>query len=343
LIQLAAICSEEAYQAIEGTITDPNSALKRIKISRRDAGEYGLIVVVAVSGTQGLKDWLLNFRHSASQPNGVLVCAHIKVVTHAIADDNQDETWNLCHTGYLEAVRLLITPLASSLSAMERGSTLLFTGHSAGAAIASLLYAHITTTKVSPLAKVAEMFECLHCIVFGAPPISIAPLQESRLPVSKPKHSLFLSLINEGDPITRADIGYLTHKYRWLAPIPSRLFFEREPCFDDRVGQGSDIIAKSPIRHFVNSGTLFSMQSDVTDVKTISIRRIHNHDLDGAAILTWSEHGIKVYRERIASILAKSNKFKTKVNEVGPSFTMPKEDPYMEEIVPNEWITYLFS
>jgi hypothetical protein len=87
LIQLAAICSEEAYQAIDGTVTDPNTALERIRISRRETDEYGTVVVVAVSGTQGFKDWLVNFRHSASEPSGVLVCAHIKVATYAIADE----------------------------------------------------------------------------------------------------------------------------------------------------------------------------------------------------------------------------------------------------------------
>jgi hypothetical protein len=226
---------------------------------------------------------------------------------------------------------------------MERGSTLLLTGHSAGAAIASLLYAHVTTTEVSGLARVVGMFECLHCIVFGAPPISIAPLQESRLPVSKPKHSLFLSLINEGDPITRADIGYLTYKYPWLAPIQYRLFLEREPVFDNSVDQGSGIIAKSSIRHFVNSGTLFSMRADDTDAKAIRIRRIDNHDLDGAAILTWREHGIRVYRDRIASLLAGRNTGKTIVHEAGPSYPTRMKNQYTEDIVPNEWITYLFS
>jgi hypothetical protein len=87
LIQLAATCSEEAYQTIDDAITDPNSALERIRISRRHVDGYGLVVVVAVSGTQGLKDWLVNFRHSASEPDGVLVRAHVKVVTFAIADD----------------------------------------------------------------------------------------------------------------------------------------------------------------------------------------------------------------------------------------------------------------
>jgi hypothetical protein len=218
---------------------------------------------------------------------------------------------------------------------MDRGSTLLLTGHSAGAAIASLLYAHMTTANGSPLVNVAAMFQCLKCIVFGAPPISIAPLQESRLPDFKPKHSLFLSLINEGDPITRADIGYLTHKYRWLAPIHTRLFFAAEPCFDDRVDRSSRTTAKSTIRQFVNSGTLFSLRADTTDVKGISIRRIHNDDLDGTATLTWNEHGIKIYKERVASMLGiyKGEK---------PS-TTPVRGPYMEEIVPNEWITYMFS
>jgi hypothetical protein len=67
-----------------------------------------------------------------------------------------------------EGERLLIALLALSLGAMERGLTLSVTWHSAGAAVASFLNAHFTITKLSPSARVAEMFECYTATFLGA-------------------------------------------------------------------------------------------------------------------------------------------------------------------------------
>ncbi|KAH8727418.1 hypothetical protein GQ44DRAFT_770438 [Phaeosphaeriaceae sp. PMI808] len=233
LIHLAVTCSEEAYSEVDGSSAQPYTALKRIKITQRNARLHGQVVVVAVSGTRGLKDWMVNLKNNASEPKGVL-----------------GEKRNLCHTGFLETVRLLINPLALSLSTVERGLTLLFTGHSAGAAIASLLYAHVGTTKTSPLAKVAERFQSIHCIVFGAPPISIAPLQKKDHKSYSFRGSFYLSLINDGDPITKADAGYITKKYGWLAPIRPHLYPMQESWRDRNMKPVATVIAKPANRLF---------------------------------------------------------------------------------------------
>lgn len=82
--------------------------------------------------------------------------------------------------------------------------SLLLTGHSAGGTIASLLYAHMTATKVeSALSSLESSFRSIHCITFGAPPVSRYPLPTSKNP------SLFISIVTEGDPVPRADPKYL--------------------------------------------------------------------------------------------------------------------------------------
>jgi hypothetical protein len=50
-------------------------------------------------------------------------------------------------------------------------------------------------------------FKRIHCITFGTPPISLLPLNKP----GTPHHhkSLFLSFINEGDPVPRADKAYV--------------------------------------------------------------------------------------------------------------------------------------
>ena len=50
-------------------------------------------------------------------------------------------------------------------------------------------------------------FKRIHCITFGAPPVSLLPL--SKPPKLRYKKSLFLSFINEGDPVPRADKAYV--------------------------------------------------------------------------------------------------------------------------------------
>ena len=77
LIQLAADCSEAAYDDHASYTAQPHDALKRIKISHRYTSLHGPIVVVAASGTRGLRDWMVNLNNGASEPNGVLVSSHV--------------------------------------------------------------------------------------------------------------------------------------------------------------------------------------------------------------------------------------------------------------------------
>lgn len=132
----------------------------------------------------------------------------------------------------------MIEPVAARLRSMlqedpSRAScSLLITGHSAGGAVASLLYAHMLATDVKselnmltsctsnpnshplPSANPTLLtnsthigFKRVHCITFGAPPISLLPLQKPQ--TRSLRKSLFLSFINEGDPVPRADKAYV--------------------------------------------------------------------------------------------------------------------------------------
>lgn len=245
----------------------------------------------------------------------------------------------------METVRLLIEPLAFSLHTAQKGLTLLFTGHSAGAAIASLLYAHVKTTNTSALVKVAEKFDRIHCIVFGAPPISTAPLQEYTHSHCGARESLFLSLINDGDPITKADIGYISKKYRWLTLSRPHLNSVQETWWDRSRKQELCGVAKPANRLFVNSGTLIMMRVNPALHQPVSVRRIYNNELEGDAVLTWRAHGIRVYKERIASFLATTKSGKVEDVGAGPCNSHPlatSRDIDIEGIVSNGWITLLF-
>jgi hypothetical protein len=65
------------------------------------------------------------------------------------------------------------------------------------------------------------VFKQIHCITFGSPPVALLPLAKP----PNPRHAkaLFLTLINEGDPVPRADKAYirsLLDLYASPAPTP---------------------------------------------------------------------------------------------------------------------------
>lgn len=110
----------------------------------------------------------------------------------------------------------MIAPVAARLRQLikefpDRSSySLLITGHSAGGAVAALLYSHMLSKSrraESELNILSGCFKRIHCITFGAPPISVFPLAKPDNPALR--KSLFLSFLNEGDPITRAHDAYI--------------------------------------------------------------------------------------------------------------------------------------
>lgn len=88
--------------------------------------------------------------------------------------------------------------------------SLLITGHSAGGAVAALLYTHMLSTgpeAQSELNILTGCFKRIHCVTFGAPPVSLLPLTKPTCPSLR--KSIFLSFVNEGDPVPRADKAYV--------------------------------------------------------------------------------------------------------------------------------------
>lgn len=110
----------------------------------------------------------------------------------------------------------MIKPVATRLRSLlqedpsRTNCSLLITGHSAGGAVAALLYSHMvgtTTTAASELSILTACFKRIHCVSFGAPPVTLLPLSTPSSP-SLPE-SLFFSFVNEGDPVPRADKAYV--------------------------------------------------------------------------------------------------------------------------------------
>lgn len=145
------------------------------------------LVIVSIRGTQfqSLRDWTVNTAANPTNPSGFL-----------------DDEENLCHAGFLQVAKAMVNQIASQLQqhpASSEKPSLLFTGHSAGGAVAALLYSHMVSTSVnSKLTALASQFPSINCITFGAPPLTITPLPRPDI-----GSGVFLAFANEGDPVLR--------------------------------------------------------------------------------------------------------------------------------------------
>ncbi|KAI9896826.1 hypothetical protein N3K66_007848 [Trichothecium roseum] len=164
-------------------------------------------VVFAIRGTASLADWAVNLQHTPRSAAGFL-----------------DDEGNLCHAGFLSVARRMVPGVAARLRQLldedpsRARYSLLLTGHSAGGAVASLLYCHMLSRSAgaaSELRRLTACFKRVHCVTFGTPPVSILPL---RKPDGRGlRNSLFLSFVNEGDPVARVDKAYVKTLLELLA------------------------------------------------------------------------------------------------------------------------------
>lgn len=167
-------------------------------------------IVFAIRGSQNFMDWAVNYNSAPNSPKDFL-----------------DDPSNLCHAGFLYVARRMVKPVADRLRVLlqenpaRSNCSLLITGHSAGGAVAALLYAHMMSKNIkSDLNYLTGFFKRVHCITFGAPPVSLRPLKKPE--DKRHRKSLFYSFINEGDPIPRADKGVLKSLLKlYAAPAPS--------------------------------------------------------------------------------------------------------------------------
>ncbi|RYO88023.1 hypothetical protein DL764_008782 [Monosporascus ibericus] len=167
LIRLAAEGSIDAYSDSPGTPTrlvlEGTGDFKKTVVSLQQVPNRRRVLVVAIRGSTTMMDWLVN-------GNG-----DPRKVSQAM-----DKMLRCLQTGPAD------------------GLDLIFTGHSAGGAIAKLFYA-MSASPSHAIANPIPNFCRIHCLVFGAPPITTLPIP---LPESGYFQSgLFLNIVNEGDPV----------------------------------------------------------------------------------------------------------------------------------------------
>lgn len=217
LLCLAAQYAERVYEKPRGAERDAHvnanwkTGTKAMYIKSVPMDDMGTIVF-AIRGTATFMDWAVNLNTAPTAPTGFL-----------------DDPGNFCHAGFLSVARKMVAPVASRLRQLLEedpgrcSHSLLITGHSAGGAIASLLYMHMLATSkaaTSELNQLTGCFKRIHCIAFGSPPVSLLPLRTPHR--HELRKSLFYSFVNEGDPVTRADKAYVKSLIDlFAAPAPA--------------------------------------------------------------------------------------------------------------------------
>lgn len=266
--------------------------IKSVALDRADA------IVFAIRGTQSFRDWATNIKTEPTSPYGFL-----------------DDAGNLCHAGFLSVARKMISPVATRLRDLIRedpnraASSLVITGHSAGGAVAALLFCHMYSESVqSDLTDLRGLFKRVHCITFGAPPVTLRPLQKPASARGDPTvdTAMFLSFLNEGDPVTRADLTYVRSLLElYASPAPGSKFHALIPYMQSNttpVGGAAAVVSsggggkkqaktkakkeytwKVPQALLANAGTLVVLRLRNTG-NTAATGRSRKHSLDSTTM-----------------------------------------------------------
>lgn len=229
-IQASQDCYDSRALTRRGTYTPANTSKDtKAMIIDEQLIDSSRLVIISVRGSEisSLADWAVNKAAEAAKPVGFL-----------------DDEENACHAGFLKVTKAMVAQVATQLRehpASSEQPTLLFTGHSAGGAVAALLYSHMLSTSVSSdLTALASQFSSINCVTFGAPPLSLTPL-----PTPSHSNGVFLSFTNEGDPVTRlSNAAYVKSLAKLLTASPPASAAAAPPPKVVRRSRGTGVVVK---------------------------------------------------------------------------------------------------
>ncbi|KAE8409761.1 Alpha/Beta hydrolase protein [Aspergillus pseudonomiae] len=310
LIRLAAQYSSSAYKKPAELTTTNNPYVSanirhgtKAMVIKPLASDDLKSIVLAIRGTQSFRDWAVNMKTLPTAPQNFL-----------------DDPDNLCHAGFLTVAQRMAPSVAAYLRDLltedpNRASySLILTGHSAGGAVASLLYCHLLSTSVSSeLKHLASFFGSIHCVTFGAPPVSIRPLFPTKSPASL--ESMFYAFINEGDPVPRAEKSYVTSLLNlYLSPAPFSLGTSRTYPFVSRQNKPAIWRVPPATLHLAGNVVLLRHQSQDPLFKPshsvqkdeIEACQIPNEIMHDVVFGDPVKHWMGLYQERIEHLARRS-------------------------------------
>ena len=201
------------------------------------------VVVVAIRGSDSKLDHMVNANSKPKNASSFIVCHYTDFLSPSLTRQNVtglgfESSEVEAHSGFLNSAEILKPMISKRIKDLASADVnhVLFTGHSAGGAVASLLYLSYLSRRNTECTLVTfvpkdtrqnadtlpvSLFG-FSCITFGSPPViqpSIPPQPQSR-----GGNILVLNIINEFDVVTRADSNYiltLVNLYRSIYQMPS--------------------------------------------------------------------------------------------------------------------------
>ncbi|KAH8635262.1 alpha/beta-hydrolase [Alternaria alternata] len=186
------------------------------------------------------------------------------------------------HRGFLSLAKSMETSVAAKLdellaTCLTDGVGLLFTGHSSGAAVAQLLFAFMHSES-SPMARFKS-----HCITFGGPPVSNYPIT-----FPSKKASLFMSFINEGDPVPLAQEEYMHSLVQaYTQPVTKTEWEVPRPFY---LPSGDQVVLRYETHESGGAGRVVML-------------RVGCATLEGVLFGDIVMHSMSIYKDRIQKIL----------------------------------------
>ncbi|KAF8243668.1 alpha/beta-hydrolase [Wilcoxina mikolae CBS 423.85] len=225
LVHMAAICSKAVYQkelpclpnySVDISLSIEASAIGSVKettvylINNNRSSGAAPSIVIAVRGSKGFFDWVVNTNcdmEDASDIIDMMVLNHVSCTTAG-------STSLLAHSGLLNAAKILVSKLVGDISSLlamlPKNVRVIFTGHSAGGAVAQILYAHFLTYSFTKYDFLDVSTTELSVITFGSPPIFSCPLTPilQSIPSGLRGSGVCLAIAICGDPLVRMDAAY---------------------------------------------------------------------------------------------------------------------------------------
>jgi hypothetical protein len=258
-------------------------------------------VIVSIRGTEFrcLADWSVNKAADPASPVGFL-----------------DDEENACHAGFLKVAKAMAGQVAAQLQqhpASSERPSLLFTGHSAGGAVAAMLYSHMLSTSVhSDLTALASQFPSINCVTFGAPPLSLTPLLRR-----DHGSGVFLSFANEGDPVLRlSNAAYAKSLAKLMTTSPPSSAAAAPPVKVVRRSRGTAIIRHNlpaaatpweelplwptPPAPLTNGGEVILLRD--RDSGSTAASQVMPEDLRDVIFADLAQHGCGMYIRRVKEV-----------------------------------------
>ncbi|RSL65182.1 hypothetical protein CEP54_004390 [Fusarium duplospermum] len=263
-IEDTSYCTFRKDHVLKHSITGTVKALKSTvvePVAKSSLGDHLLpTLVIAVRGSASKMDHIVN---ANSRPRATELF---------ISPDFLDRPDLMAHSGFLNSAWALDdivserikTYIENAENANGQKPHVLFTGHSAGGAVATLFYLRYISDKAF------DESARFSCVTFGAPPCVSSPINLSRYRCTGA--TLCLNIINEFDFVSRADKPYILSLAEFsravVPPIrqPSTPSAKENPIDTDRWVAVKDEVDSLSSMSSLSTGLKSGFDNQVTNV-----------------------------------------------------------------------------